>query len=560
MPQATRLRLAASVLLLLVPAARAAMAPADPAWARSPDVVLAEMALQRGQCREGSEAYLKAAQGSADASLASRAAQVAVGCEQLATAWRAAQRWQTLAPRSGDAALLRTLVALKRYQLQDAREALTAWYDSASAGNQDPRRFAELLERESDATAVHRVFPAVFLNEDSNADVVMAAANLAFHAYDFRRALQLTERVTALEPAQVPAKLLAVRARSLLGDHDAALQAARQLQSSLTGDDAFVVADLLGNAGRDEQARAELLRLREDATLAAGADRRLGGQALEQGNEAEAEQRFMGLMSQRGSTALATLALAQLAERRGDADRALRAYQLLDEAGLGLAARSGTARVLLKAGKRADALSLLQDFASRNPDAAIEVATTRANLLSAAGDHTAALADLDDALKRYPDHPALGFTRGNLLERAGRPRDAEAALEQLLRARPDDPGLSNALGFTLADHNRSLDRAERLIRDALKVSPDNPAIQDSLGWVLYRRGRLADALPHLETAWRNGRDPEIGAHLGEVLWRRGDEGRALFIWAQALHRDPQNALVAATRDRLTGAAAPARGR
>ncbi|MCX7036535.1 MAG: tetratricopeptide repeat protein [Proteobacteria bacterium] len=560
MPQSTLVRLAAGVLLLLANPLLAAAPASEPGWARSPDVVIAELALQRGQCREGAEAYTKAALASADASLASRAAQVAVGCEQLDTAWRAVQRWQALVPRNGEAALLATLVALKRYQLEDARKALTVWYDSSSAGNQDPQRFAELLEGESEATAVQRVFAPVFLNDDSNADVVLAAANIAFHSYDFQRALQLAERVIKLEPQQSKAKLLSIRIRSLLGEHDAALASARELLPSLSGEDAFLVADLLANADRGEQARTELLRLREDAKLAAGADRRLGAQALEQGDDVEAEKRFMGLMSQRGSTALATLALAQIAERRGDSERALRAYQMLDEAGIGLQARAGAARVILKAGKRSEALALLEDYARRNPDAAIEAVNTRANLLAGEGDFATALADINAALQRYPAHPSLGFQRANLLERAGRLREAEAALDQLLRARPDDPGLANALGFTLADHNRSLDRAEKLIRQALAISPDNPAIQDSLGWLHYRRGKLAEAQPVLETAWRNGRDAEIGAHLGEVLWRRGEEGRARYVWAQALNHDPGNAVVIATQDRLTGAAPAKRGR
>jgi Flp pilus assembly protein TadD len=167
------------------------------------------------------------------------------------------------------------------------------------------------------------------------------------------------------------------------------------------------------------------------------------------------------------------------------------------------------------------------------------------------------VAVLDAALKDYPGHPQLEYQRATMLERAGRHADAERAFEQLLKKRPDDPGIVNALGFTLADHQRSLDRAEKLIRQALAVSPDNPAIQDSLGWVQFRRGHLPDAAKILELAWRNGRDAEIGAHFGEVLWKRGEEGRARYVWQQALNLDPDNALVRSTQARLTGEEAPA---
>ena len=81
---------------------------------------------------------------------------------------------------------------------------------------------------------------------------------------------------------------------------------------------------------------------------------------------------------------------------------------------------------------------------------------------------------------------------------------------------------------------------------------------DRGGWP--DRGRQAQALPVLEQAWRTSRDAEIGAHFGEVLWKKGDEGRAHYVWAQALNRDPVNALVLATRDRLTAAPAAKKSR
>ena len=44
-------------------------------------------------------------------------------------------------------------MALKLYQLDEGRKALALWRDSGAAGNQDPGRFAELLENETEATA-----------------------------------------------------------------------------------------------------------------------------------------------------------------------------------------------------------------------------------------------------------------------------------------------------------------------------------------------------------------------------------------------------------------------
>ena len=47
-----------------------------------------------------------------------------------------------------------------------------------------------------------------------------------------------------------------------------------------------------------------------------------------------------------------------------------------------------------------------------------------------------------------------------LLEKAGKVKESVSALERLLTERADDPTLLNALGYTLADHDIELPRAE----------------------------------------------------------------------------------------------------
>ncbi|MCY1463479.1 putative PEP-CTERM system TPR-repeat lipoprotein [compost metagenome] len=79
-----------------------------------------------------------------------------------------------------------------------------------------------------------------------------------------------------------------------------------------------------------------------------------------------------------------------------------------------------------------------------------------------------------------------------------------------------------------------------LIDRARVAEPDNAAIVDSYGWVLYRLGRNEEALVQLRRAWTLAKDPEIAAHVGEVLWVLGrkDEARRFFDEARKL--DPEN--------------------
>ena len=68
------------------------------------------------------------------------------------------------------------------------------------------------------------------------------------------------------------------------------------------------------------------------------------------------------------------------------------------------------------------------------------------------------------------------------------------------------------------------------------------ALVESYGWVLYRLGRNEEALVQLRRAFTLQKDPEIAAHIGEVLWFQGrkDEARRFFDEARKLDPDNEN--------------------
>ncbi len=557
------LRCAALLVLAAVAGCSSTPAASDPVPAaaavntagkgESELMMAAELSLRDGNCRAASENYLGAAKLSSEANVAMRASQLALGCNQLGTARMATARWRELDAYNGDAALAAALVALKRYDLAEARTALTAWRDSGSAGSQDPLQFAELLERESDATALYRIFGTVLVGEEPTAEVLLAQARLALSAQNMKAAIETAQKVLTVNSDVLEAQTIVLRALSVQGEHNAAIGGVRALDpASLQGEDVFLLSDLLVAANRNDEARRELQRLSATAATKLGAERRLIALAINEGDLDGAEQRLLPLMGEKGSTAMAILFMAQLAERRGDDERAIQSYRLLADSSLALAARSAAARIMLKRGDQKSAMALLDDFAAQNPDSTIEVGAARAQLLAQSGDVDGALKGLDALRDQYPDYPDLEYQRATVLETGGRTAAAVAQFERALKLRPDDPQLQNALGFTLADHKLRLPRAEQLVRAALDVSPDNPAIQDSMGWVLYKRGKAAAALPILSRAWQNSSDAEIAAHYGEVLWRTGDEGQARYIWQQALNGNPQHKNLMATMARMTG--------
>ena len=56
----------------------------------------------------------------------------------------------------------------------------------------------------------------------------------------------------------------------------------------------------------------------------------------------------------------------------------------------------------------------------------------------------------------------------------------------------------------------------------------------------YRLGNVNEALKHLQAAYAARSDPEIAAHLGEVLWKVGQRDEAQKIWRTALAQNPDH--------------------
>jgi len=154
------------------------------------------------------------------------------------------------------------------------------------------------------------------------------------------------------------------------------------------------------------------------------------------------------------------------------------------------------------------------------------------------------------ALRVTPDDPELVYSRGLAYAEAGKVDAAVADLRHVLDLKPGDVDASNALGYTLADANRDLPEAEQLVKTARDAHPDDPAIADSWGWVQYRLGHLDIAVQTLRSSWAARKDGDVGAHLGEVLWKLGNKDEARRVFDQVRKLDPKNTALIDAEKRL----------
>ena len=147
---------------------------------------------------------------------------------------------------------------------------------------------------------------------------------------------------------------------------------------------------------------------------------------------------------------------------------------------------------------------------------------------------------LQSALDERPDHPALLYDVALAAEKTDRLDIAESRLLQLIELRPESAQAYNALGYTLADRTERYDEAREYIVKALALEPEDPFILDSMGWVEYRLGNVEEGIRYLRRAYELQPDPEIAAHLGEVLWVKGEKDEARRIWRDIAEKHPDN--------------------
>uniref|UniRef100_UPI0035A138FC tetratricopeptide repeat protein n=1 Tax=Neisseria dentiae TaxID=194197 RepID=UPI0035A138FC len=110
--------------------------------------------------------------------------------------------------------------------------------------------------------------------------------------------------------------------------------------------------------------------------------------------------------------------------------------------------------------------------------------------------------------------------------------------------------------FSLPEYD--VEEAFRLIQAAYQQEPESAAINDSMGWAYYLKGDAQSALPYLEYAYAQFPDPEVAAHLGEVLWKLGQQEKAKSVWREGLSKGADDVVLQKTLQRL-GVKLPAAG-
>jgi len=509
------------------------------------DILVGEIAGQRGQFDTAVESLGRAAKKTRDPRLAERATRAAVSAKRYEDALLYAQLWVELRPKSEEAheRVASTLMALQR-PLQAAlhfENMLALAADEKSRGRVY-RRVAAVLGRQKDRVAAIEVMRTLVDKNKENAHAHFALAYLAVRTDNLDVAVQSATEALRLKPDWDEAALF--KAGILVSQKDD-VEAQAFYEKYLVGHPDSVKVRLnyaryLVDIKQWEKARSHFLQVLRDSPEDADALYAVGLLSLQTQRLDDAAKFLEAALKLRPENQQARIYLGQVAEEKKDYAEAARWY---NEVILGehyFEAQTRLAVVIARQGDLEGARRRLHEIDARSDEQRVHLYLAEEQVLREAKKHKEALTVLDGALDAIPADKDLLYARALIEEKLGLVELTERDLRLVLQQEPENAQALNALGYTLADRTERYDEALELIQRALTLKPEDPFILDSMGWVQYRLGNNEEAIKYLRQALAIRNDAEISAHLGEVLWVTGDRKQAKTIWNEAIGNTPDS--------------------
>lgn len=515
--------------------------------------LLAETAWQRGERKLAAEAYADLAIRTRDARIARRAAELAVLAQAREQAMQATKLWVELEPDSERAQQIWISLLAASGHIKETRPHFEALLKAA--GDAPGPVFMQmhgLFSRQTDFVAIFDLVAGLARAHPNLAEAHFAVSQAAWDAGQYERAERAVNQALALKPDWEIAALL--KGQLLLRNNEAGLLtywAGFLAQNSGARDVRLAYARQLARAGRYAESRQEFERLLEDTPGSSEPTVAVALLAMQAGDFDAAETYFLKALEMGYPEAdQVKLYLGQIYESRNRLDEALGWYRQVDKGPRFVAAQLMSAVLIGRQGHVAEARALLQGITATSETERIQVIQTEAQILREARDYPAVYKVLSQALARSPDSPELLYDRAMAAERLSKLDVMEKDLRKLIKLRPNHAHAYNALGYTLADHTDRLTEAIDLLQKAMQLAPNDPFVLDSMGWALFKKGKLKEAADYLKRAYAGRPDPEIAAHLGEVLWKMGQRDEANKLWEGALKKDPDNEALRETVSRL----------
>ncbi len=504
--------------------------------------LVGEIAGQRGEVDLASKLFYELAQSSQDARIAERAAKSAIYSRNLPLATRATQLWVTLNPDSQEAQQASTQIALSTGDLAAAKPHLQKLLEKEDSRASGFLYLNTLLAQEKDKAAVLTLvqalgqpYPKLPEAHFTIAHAAWAAGlkDLAIAECDKADALYAGWEINAMLKGQVLYENSPDKSIDFYRTHLKKYPESNQIRLNL--------ARTLVNQKRLTEAKPEFQKLIKASSSTPEILVVVGLLSAQAEDYVEAAQSFeAALKADVKDKDQVFIYLGQVSEKQNSLMQALAWYQKVEPGSHFVEAKVFAANVVARTQNVDAAIQMLDDLKDLTDAQVSQVVQAQANLLGQDKRVKEAYELLGKAVANMPTSVALSYDYAMAAERVNETAVSEKELRKVIQLKPDFAQAYNALGYSLADRNINLPEAKELIQKALSLSPKDHYIMDSMGWVEYRLGDLEKAVSYLQEAYATQADPEIAAHLGEVLWQQGKKDEAIKMWSDALQAHPDS--------------------
>ena len=506
-------------------------------------LLVGELASHRGDLLLALENYLEVAEQTRDAAVAARATKLAVYAHADDSALEAARLWIDADPSSMEGRRVLASLLIRAGDIDGAVEHLDA---IVKTGSEPPgagfHHAAEILGAEKDTEAAAGIMRQLVRGHEDDAEAQLALARLLARTGNVDEASEVVDRAFELHPGNARIAVLQARMRQRANDVEGAFHVLEEFleRAPTSGMARMAYARMLVDARRYEQARAEFEHLVAEEPGNDDARYALGLLLVQTNRLDEAARQFEILANRESRRDTAHYYLGRIAESRERYADAVASYRRVRRGEHRLNAQIRVAMLLADSGEIEAARRHLHGVRSANIQEAVRVYSAEAGLLTRFARYDEAMDVYDASLEEFPGNTDLLYARGMLAAKMDRLDILERDMRAIIAREPDNADALNALGFTLADLTDRYEEAYALVKRAIEIKPDDHYIVDSLGWVLHRMGRHREALVQLRRAMSLNPDPEIAAHLGEVLWVLGNKVEARAVWSTALETAPDD--------------------
>ena len=507
------------------------------------NLLLGEIAAQRGEHTTAYLHYMKGAEQTHNASIAERTTQLALRTGQADTIRTASNLWLSTQPDHITPHKILALLDIQRKKPEDAQQHLGEILRiTQSQGRDGYIQVANALEKANNPTLALQIIQQLTQSANDNPKALFAVALTANRAHRYDLANNSLYKALELKPGW-PQALILLSGNAMAMDNPA--EAKKILQQSIESspNDAMLrstYAQLLMETQQFNAAYEQFLILNEQKPNHSNIIFTLGALAEQLEKREDAKTYFLKLITLKQRANDGRYHLGQIEEIAGNNRAAIEWYSKV-KGEQQAEAKIRVAVLYAREGEIAEARNTLDGLRQTEPRLAVRIYLVEGGLLMDAGDLTSSMLTFNQAITQFPDNTSLLYARSILYSTQGQIKQLEDDLTKIITIDSNHADALNALGYALTDQTSRHQEALGYIKRALDIKPEHPAILDSMGWVLFRLGKNKEALDYLHRAMALQPDPEIAAHLGEVLWATGDTIQARQVWDKALASDPDSA-------------------